>query len=257
VSQTATPREPMLRAPAIILWLCALYLLVQLVMATSGPGSQNFFLVHLGLFPARFFAEGLNGLPGGLGQGLVTLVSYSFLHGGWSHCILNMVWLLAFGAPVAQRLGTRRFLLLFVLCIVLAGLGQIMVAPRADWLIPIIGASGGVSGMMGAAARFAFPDTRWLSPQAARAARPLLALRDVPKRRPVIMFIIIWLGLNLIFGLLGPGGYATPDGQPANIAWVAHLAGFFTGLFAIGLFERPPLSASGGPGNVDYGDWKK
>ena len=148
-------------------------------------------------------------------------------------------------------------MLLFVLCIVLAGLGQIMVAPRADWLIPIIGASGGVSGMMGAAARFAFPDTRWLSPQAARAARPLLALRDVPKRRPVIMFIIIWLVLNLIFGLLGPGGYAAPDGQPANIAWVAHLAGFFTGLFAIGLFERLPLSASGGPGNVDYGDWKK
>ena len=86
--------------------------------------------MHLGLFPARFFAEGLNGLPGGLGQGLVTLVSYSFPHGGWSHCILNMVWLLAFGAPVAQRLGTRRFLLLFVLCIVLAGLGQIMAALR-------------------------------------------------------------------------------------------------------------------------------
>ena len=62
--------------------------------------------------------------------------------------------------------------------------------------------------------------------------------------------------MNLIFGLLGPLGMATPDGSPANIAWVAHVVGFFSGLLLIGLFDKPPLSASGGPGNVDFGDWK-
>jgi hypothetical protein len=41
-----------------------------------------------------------------------------------------------------------------------------------------------------------------------------------------------------------------------NIAWVAHLGGFFAGLLLIGLLEKPPLSASGGPGHVDYGEWK-
>jgi membrane associated rhomboid family serine protease len=70
------------------------------------------------------------------------------------------------------------------------------------------------------------------------------------------MFIGIWLVMNLAFGLLGPYGMASPDGAPVNIAWIAHLVGFFTGLLLIGFLEKPPLSASGGPGQVGYGEWK-
>ena len=51
-------------------------------------------------------------------------------------------------------------------------------------------------------------------------------------------------------------GMADPGGSAVNIAWVAHLGGFFVGLLLIGLLEKPPLSASGGPGHVDYGEWK-
>ena len=83
-------------------------------------------------------------------------------------------------------------------------------------------------------------------PASGARGRPLLAC-VVPKRRPVIMFIIIWLVLNPIFGLLG-GGYArrTATGQYRLLSYLAD----FTGLFAIGLFERLPLSVSGGPGNA-------
>lgn len=257
---TQTPpkdRQPALRAPLVVLALIGVMLVLQLLMSMGGLAQRNALIVELGLFPARLFAEGLGGLPGTWVQGLINLFSHSLLHGGWTHFILNAVWLLAFGAPVARRLGPRKFLFLYMLCVAIGGLGQIYAAPVGHYLIPIIGASGGVSGMMGAAARFAFSDARWLDPHAQDPTRPLLPLSEVPKRRPVLMFIAVWLIINLVFGLLGPSGFASPSGAAVNIAWIAHLGGFFTGLLVIGWLEHPPLSASGGPGRVGYGDWKK
>jgi membrane associated rhomboid family serine protease len=249
-------KQPILRAPFIVLALIGIMLVLQLLMAFGGYAQRNAMIVALGLFPARLFAEGLGGLPGTWVQGVVNLFSYGLLHGSWTHFILNAVWLLAFGAPVARRLGARKFVFLFMACTMLAGLGQIFAAAPNAYLIPIIGASGGVAGLMGAAARFAFADAKWLDPNGQNMHRPLLPLRDVPKRRPVIMFIAIWLIINLAFGLLGPYGMASPDGTALNIAWIAHLVGFFTGLLLIGWLEKPPLSGSGGPGHVDYGEWK-
>ncbi len=260
MSQTETPpveKQPFLKAPVIILVLIALMLIMQALMATGGQTVRISFIVEMGLFPARFFAEGLGGLPGGLSQGIVTLFTYAFVHGGWAHCLINMAFLLAFGSPVAKRLGPRRFFYLFALCIILAGLGQILVTASDAYLIPIIGASGGVAGMVGAASRFAFTQGTWPTYAAGDQRRRLLALRDVPKNRSVMLFVIIWLGMNFIFGMLGPLGMGTPDGAPTNIAWVAHLIGFLSGMLLIGLFEKPPLSSSGGPGNVDFGEWKK
>lgn len=249
----AKQKQPILRAPASVLVLIGLIVIIQALMATGGPSTTTSFLVEMALFPARFFAEGLGGLPGGLGQGIATLFTYSLLHGSWAHCLINVAFLLAFGAPVAKRLGARRFIYLYVLCVMLAGYGQVWITSFDGYLIPIIGASGGVAGMVGAAARFAFSQGVW---GVSNEHQRLLSLRQVVTHRTVMMFILVWLGMNLIFGLLGPLGMATPDGSPANIAWVAHVVGFFSGLLLIGLFDKPPLSASGGPGNVDFGDWK-
>ncbi|CAI8426566.1 MAG: rhomboid family intramembrane serine protease [PS1 clade bacterium] len=248
-------REPAFRVPRVIVCLAATIIIFQLIMYVTGHQVALVLIVEMALFPARFFADNLGGLPGGIGQGLFSLVSYSFLHSSWSHCLINLVWLLAFGAPVARRLGWRRFLILYLACVIIGGLVQIYSVDETSWLVPIIGASGGVSGMMGAAARFAFPDTRWLNPAVAAERRRLLRIVDVPKRRPVMMFIGVWIVVNVAFGLAGPVG-AGASGASASIAWQAHLGGFFAGLFLIGLIEKPPLSPSGGPGNVDYGDWK-
>ena len=249
-------KQPALRAPLIVLALIGVMLALHLTMSLGGYALRNQIIVALGLFPARLFAEGLGGLPGTWVQGVINLFSYGLLHGSWTHFILNAVWLLAFGAPVARRLGPRKFLFLFMACTMLAGLGQIYAASFEAYLIPIIGASGGVAGLMGAAARFAFSDTKWLDPTQQDTQRRLLPLREVPRRRPVIIFITIWLIINLAFGLLGPYGMASPDGAAVNVAWIAHLVGFFTGLLLIGWLEKPPLSASGGPGQVDYSAWK-
>lgn len=249
-------KQPILRAPPVVLILLALLLGFHLLSVFGGTALRVELIVALGLFPARFFAEGLGGLPGGWVQGVVNLFSHSLLHGSWTHVILNGVWLLAFGAPVAKRLGPRKFMFLFMVCVMVGGFGQIFVADVSGYLIPIIGASGGVAGLMGAASRFAFSDVRWLDPNAQQPGRRLLRLSEVPRRRPVMLFIAIWLIMNLVFGLLGPYGMADPGGAAVNIAWVAHLGGFLAGLLLIGLLEKPPLSASGGPGHVDYGEWK-
>ncbi len=249
-------KQPILRVPLIVVGLLAVMLIFQLLMAYGGGAQRTELVVALGLFPARIFAEGLGGLPGTWVQGVINLFSYSLLHGSWTHFILNALWLLAFGSPVARRLGGRKFLFLFMACTMLAGLGQIYAVSFESYLIPIIGASGGVAGLVGAASRFVFSDMRLLSPEAQQPERRLLPLREVPKQRPVLMFIAIWLILNLVFGLLGPYGLASPDGAAVNVAWIAHLVGFVVGLILIGFMEKPPLSASGGPGNVDYGDWK-
>jgi membrane associated rhomboid family serine protease len=249
-------KQPALRVPVIVLALLGVLLVLQLLMAFGGYAQRNELIVALGLFPARLFAEGLGGLPGTWVQGIINLFSYSLLHASWAHFILNGVWLLAFGAPVARSLGPRKFIFLFMACAMLAGLGQIYAAPFENYLVPIIGASGAVAGLMGAASRFAFSDVKWLNPNGQAPQRRLLPLREVPKSRPVVMFIIIWIIVNLAFGLLGPYGLASPDGAPVNIAWIAHLVGFFAGLLLIGFMEKPPLSASGGPGSRDYGEWK-
>ena len=119
-----------------------------------------------------------------LGAGCFLAGFIRFLHGGWSHCLINLVWLLAFGAPVARRLGARRFLALYLACIVAGGLVQIFSAGEEAWLVPIIGASAGVSGMMGAAARFAFPETRWLDPATTAQRRRLLPILKCPNADP-------------------------------------------------------------------------
>jgi membrane associated rhomboid family serine protease len=256
VSEDKPEKQPILRAPPVVLVLLAVLFGFHALAVFGGGALQVELVVALGLFPARFFAEGLGGLPGTWVQGVITLFSHSLLHGGWTHLILNAVWLLAFGAPVAKRLGPRKFIFLYMLCVMFGGLGQIFITEFSGYLVPIIGASGGVAGLMGAASRFAFSDARWLDPNSQQTGRRLLRLSEVPKRRPVMLFIAIWLIMNLSFGLLGPYGLADPGGAAVNIAWVAHLGGFFAGLLLIGLLEKPPLSASGGPGHVDYGEWK-
>ena len=249
-------KQPFLRAPKVVLFLIAILLLVQVIMATGGRVVQTQLIVELGLFPARFFDPGLGGLPGGLSKGIGNLWSHALLHGGWAHCLINIAFLLAFASPVAKRLGWRRFFVLFILGTAIAGLAEVMVSTPDTYLVPIIGASGGVAAMVGAAARFAFPSAS-LRADEELADRRLIPLRGLFRRGPVMFFVAIWLGANVVFGLLGPLGMGTPDGAPTSIAWVAHMAGFIAGSLLIGWFDKTPLSPSGGPGNVDYGDWKK
>ena len=98
------------------------------------PDSLQLFLTMYGVVPAAFSP--------------VTLLTSMFLHGGWSHVIGNMWYLWIFGDNVEDRLGHGRFVLFYVLCGIVAAFGQIAMDPSS--LLPTIGASGAIAGVMGA-----------------------------------------------------------------------------------------------------------
>ena len=232
--------EPAFRVPLVILGLVILWLGVYALMRLS-PAIQAGFLQWLAFVPANFTAHIIY---------LPTIVTYSLLHGGWDHVIMNAVWLVAFGSPVATRLASvRRFLAFYAVCCVCAGLAHFIF--HIGDAIPVIGASGGVSAMMGAAARFALTGGNWFDLQQNSPKKPLMPLSQTLRCAPVLFFIAIWMGLNLIFGLVG----IAPDGQSVQIAWQAHAGGFLAGLLLLSWFDTPPLSASGGPGNRFCGRW--
>ncbi|GAA0524794.1 membrane associated rhomboid family serine protease [Rhizomicrobium palustre] len=206
--QAAPPREPFLQAPASVLWLIGVLIAAHLAFL-YGPWPESFW-DSLVFVPERL----ANGVTA---EGLWPLVTHMFLHGGTLHLTFNCLWLLVFGAPVARRYGTGLFLLLFFAC----GIAGALTHLALHWgsSIAILGASGGVSGLMGAAFRLIhWPGT----PQGVRLV-PLFS-------RPLLTVSALWLLTNLIFGLTGFEGQA--------IAWEAHMGGFFLGLLGIGVIDR-------------------
>ena len=154
------------------------------------------------------------------------LFTHLFVHGGWAHVLLNSVFCLAFGAPVARWLGTTvrggaAFFGFFIVCGVVAGLGyagwidltELLGRRPAEWAL--VGASGAASGLMGAASRLIEGRGR---------------LGSITGRRVVGMGAS-WIVVNLVLGLSG----LTPGAGGAPVAWEAHIVGFFAGVLLIGV----------------------
>lgn len=175
-----------------------------------------------------------------------TPITYAFLHASFLHVGFNCLWLVAFGAAVARRFRTLRFLL-FCLVTAIAGALAHYLTHMYD-LQPVIGASAVVSGTMAAAIRFVFqpgaPLGETLGYRDLRAGDhayrlPALPLRAVFTDRRAVVFLLAWFFANLLFGL-EPQLAGFPG---ATIAWQAHIGGFLVGLFAFPLFDPPSLSA--------------
>ncbi|MDB5455890.1 MAG: Rhomboid family protein [Caulobacter sp.] len=202
-AMTQDVREPMFNAP----WpaLTVAVTIVALYAVQGGLDDATF--LRLTLRPADLWA--------GDWIGLLTSL---FLHGGWAHALMNAAFALAFGAPVARFLGlgpggALSFLGFYLLCGVLAGLGFALIHPNEQ--APLVGASGAVAGLMGAAAR-------------------LIERRGVLGRllSPVVVSMgVAWLVVNLLVAVTGlaPGLQAG-----AAVAWEAHLVGFAAGALLIG-----------------------
>lgn len=185
-------------------------------------------LVRLAFVPARYSGEYAIDL-----YAFITPVTYSFLHGDFLHLAINMIWLAAFGSPLANRIGNWRFVGFWLFSAAIAVGAHYLV--RMDEAVPVIGASGVVSGMMAAAARFAFLVDR--SSRRAAFSGPMLALGEMVRHRMAIVFLAVWMAVNLVAGL----GWLLP-GEAVSIAWEAHIGGFLAGLFGIVLFDKRSLN---------------
>ena len=153
-----------------------------------------------------------------------TPLSHVLLHADWTHLIFNMAWMLAFGSPVAMRIGTMRFLALACVGALIAFLFHLIT--HLDQYGPMLGASGAVSAFMGAAIRLQRGGN-------IDGSTRVLGLIESFNNRGFLAFVGIWFLVNLLIGLM-PGLIADGDAQ---IAWQAHIGGFLTGILAFKLFD--------------------
>jgi membrane associated rhomboid family serine protease len=221
-----TPAEPVFFLAPVVVALIAICAGLYLVQAYVFPEEARRALLILASFiPARYS----QGLPVDFAY-LASPVLYSLLHAGSGHLAVNMIWLAAFGSPLAARIGPWRFLIFWASTAFGAALLHFWVYP--DSPAPLVGASGSISGMMGAAARFSFRTDK-SSGVRAFVGEPLSIVSSLVNRT-VLTFIAVWMAANLLTGL----GWSPGTGS-SNIAWEAHIGGFLVGFFFVSLFDRP------------------
>ncbi len=162
----------------------------------------------------------------------LTLITSMFMHGGLAHIFGNMLFLFIFGDNIEDRVGHFRYLIFYLVCGVLAGLAHVLATAaiaggdEAGLLVPSLGASGAISGVLGAYLLL-FP-----------MRRVVVLISWFATAVPAFIAIGLWFVFQLISGLgvLGSGA------QQGGVAYAAHIGGFIAGLLLIKVFEigRPP-----------------
>ena len=176
--------------------------------------SLNEFLTIYGVVPAYFKWP--------------TLITSMFLHGSWSHVIGNMWYLWIFGDNVEDRVGHGRFIVFYLLCGIVAALGQVAVDPNS--MLPTIGASGAIAGVMGAYFVL-YPHSRVLT------LIPWIFIQIV--ELPAIMLLGFWFLMQLFSA--GTLAVTASTHGGGGVAFAAHVAGFVAGVGGVFLFRKRDL----------------
>jgi membrane associated rhomboid family serine protease len=224
-------RQPVFNVPGIVAGVLGVLVLVHGVRQLLSDRVDDGVLGLFAFNPARYDVAGFPGEPW---AGPLSFLSHALLHGDWLHLAINGAWLLAVGSPIARRTSAGGFLGLFALCGAGGALLFLALHPGLDG--SLVGASGAISGLMGAVFRLLFAartaaDRELLSSTPADA--PRLSLAETFTSRSALTAIGVWVVVNML-AAFGLGGLAAPGA----IAWEAHLGGFLTGLLSFDLFDR-------------------
>lgn len=206
---------PTRRLPWIVIGLIGLNVAVFLYAVSLGPEGAAALVDRYGLVPREF-------LRGGSGRGVwLTPLTSMFLHGGLLHLAGNLLYLWIFGAQIEELLGRRRFVVFYAACGLAAGAVHVASDPNS-WL-PTVGASGAISGLLGAYA-VSYPTGR-------------LRLLWPPVRVPAIAFLTLWILVQVVSGF-------ESSGRAGGTAWWAHVGGFVAGVALVrSMWLRPPTRA--------------
>jgi membrane associated rhomboid family serine protease len=206
-----------------IMGACIVVFLWQLSL---GPQGGQVAVFALGVIPAVLFDHAALPADIALVPPLVTVFTSMFMHGGWMHLIGNMLYLWIFADNVEASMGHLRFVLFYLLCGVAAVLAQAL--PDTTSQIPMIGASGAISGVLGA--------YMLLHPHARVLVLVPLGFMSQMVHLPAAAVLGLWFGLQLLSSALSPPG-------EGGVAFGAHIGGFVAGVALIPLFKyrRVPL----------------
>ncbi len=204
--------NPAHRPPVVTVAFIAICVVVFLWQVSLDPRAQEAAVYSWGMIPAVLLGEAR--LPAELTRvpPAATLVTSMFLHGGWGHLLGNMLYLWIFGNNIEDRLGHGRFVLFYLVCGLAAAAAQILPEPGSR--IPMIGASGAISGVLGAY-MLLYPHARVL------VLIPLgfMFLHHVR----AVWLLGVWFTLQIVSALAAPPG-------EGGVAWWAHIGGFVAGL---------------------------
>ena len=218
------------RTPVVTFALIAVNVAVWLLFQGAGSDpSLAASVCNYGLIPGELTLQARPGDGFRMGEGLACLVDAGrapehivtsmFLHGGWMHLIGNMWFLWLFGNNIEDSMGRGRFIVFYLLCGLGAALAQVFADPSS--IVPMVGASGAISGVMGAYIVL-YPRVR------------------VYTLVPIVVFITsvalpawVMLGYWMVLQVLGGLG-----GQESGVAFWAHIGGFVAGVLLIKFFAR-------------------
>lgn len=214
--------NPSSRIPIVNYLIIISCVIVFLYELSLGRYLMQFFLLY-GLVPARYFRSDIAAHFSLLEQ-VIPFFSSMFLHGGWLHIIGNMWMLFIFGDNVESTLGHVRYLAFYILSGLIAALIHLITNPFS--VIPTVGASGAISGVMGAY-MILYPRARILT------LIPIFIFIQIVEI-PAFVFLGLWFFLQFYSGALSllAGG-----SQVGGVAWWAHIGGFIGGIVLLRFFR--------------------
>jgi membrane associated rhomboid family serine protease len=213
----------------IVNWtLIGLCVAVFIYQVSLSPRALEAFFLQYGVIPAELTA----------GENYLSVLTSMFLHGGFGHLFGNMVFLYVFGDNIEDAMGHISYLLFYLLCGIAAALTQVFLNP--DSTIPMIGASGAISGVMGAYIV--------LFPRGNVRAIVFYAVMLVP----AWIMIGVWFALQLFSGFSTLGG---PD--VGGTAFWAHVGGFVAGTILVWLFRDKEAVARQNAVREHHRSWQR
>lgn len=226
--------------PVLTVGLIALNVVVFLYQLSLPARDERAFVFQFGAIPA--VVMGTRRLPVELAAipPQLSLITSMFLHGGWMHLGGNMLYLWIFGNNIEEAMGRLRFLVFYIVCGIGAAGAHILSSVSST--IPIVGASGAISGVLGAYVL--------LYPRAQVLVLIPLGLFTRLMYIPAAFVLGFWFLLQLLEGSLSRG-------SGPGVAWWAHIGGFLIGMLLVGLFKRRQVRFFNPPIRHlrRYGDW--
>ncbi len=201
-----------------VIGACVLVFFWQVSLGASGG---EIAIYEFGMIPARLLGAAaldpeLTAVPA-----WSTVFTSMFMHGGWLHLGFNMLFLWIFGDNVEDCMGHARYLIFYLVCGVAAALAQAFVSPGST--IPMVGASGAISGVLGA--------YLLLHPRATVRTVIFLGIFVTMMHLPALIVLGLWFLMQLVSATFSNSG-------EAGVAFWAHVGGFVAGMALVPLFKK-------------------